>query len=427
MQSAMDAGWQEQNLSLVESHSDIDAINAEFYNKYPFPPRAYRLERSLDPEFHRIFLCQDVGDWRHRSVPSQATVWVAGCGTNQALITALAFPRASVIGSDISAASLDIAAQGARQLSLSNLDLRQESLNSVQYREEFDYIVCTGVIHHTSDPAAALERIARALKPGGLLELMVYGRYQRITSSAFQKVVLILAGNQYSADDDNNFRLAEQLVNGLAAPGRMGAFLKGMRCARRAELADSLLQPVEHSYTVASLDELARHSGLEMLLPVVSAYDKLRGNFTWELTLPSTDLQRAYMWLDDALRWQVTNLLLGECCPLLWFYFRRASTARAGVRDVCNEFLKTRFTRAATRKQAYQLGDDGSYQLVPGSIGFPPPLHDRLSGVVEAADGQMQMREILQKDDISTDFPEVNDVRVRLTTAAFPYLQAVPE
>jgi SAM-dependent methyltransferase len=421
-----DPDWDEQNLTLTRSSADIDAINAQFYGKFPFPPRAFRLERPLDPDFQRTFLCQDVGDWQHRSVPARPAIWVAGCGTNQAVITALAFPRATVVGSDLSLPSLEMAERGLRDLSLGNLRLRQESLNGVTYREEFDFIVCTGVIHHNSDPAAALQRIAQALKPGGILELMVYNRYQRIPSSCVQKALLILAGGELVPDDERKLRMAESLVKGFEAPGRMGVFLSGLRSARRSELADCLMQPVEYSYSVASLDELARFCGLEMLQPVVNAYSKLQGNITWDLNLPDPQLQEAYLRLDDLQRWQVANLLLGESAPLLWFYFRRASaTPRPSDREVCDAFLATRFAPAATRKQAYQLDESDSYRLVPGSIAYPPPLHDRLRPVVEAADGKTPMREILGKHGIAMAFPEVNEIRARLTTSAFPYLKAV--
>jgi len=426
MQPAMtDSGQDEQNLALAHARSDVDAINAQFYGKYPFPPRAHRLERPLDSDFYRTFLCQDLGDFRRQSIPSRPSIWVAGCGTNQALITALAFPRATVVGSDVSVASLETAAQGMRDLGLGNLDLRNESLNHVEYRAEFDYVLCTGVIHHNAEPANALKRIAAALKPGGVLELMVYGRYQRIPSSSVQKALLILAGNESRPGDDRSMAFAQALVNGFDAPGRMGAFLSRLREARPAELADNLLQPVEHSYTVASLDELARRCGLEMLLPAVNELDKLKGDVTWDLSLPSHDLRKAYLQCDEVERWQVANLLLGECSPLLWFYLRRASdTGRPTEREICESFLGERFTAAATRKQAYVLAEDG-YQLAPGSIAFPPALSGPLRAVVDSVDGRTPMRDLLERHKMPTEFPEINRIRTRLTTRAFPYLKAV--
>jgi len=254
---------------------------------------------------------------------------------------------------------------------------------------------------------------------------MVYSRLQRIPSSSAQKAVRILAGTGVPGDDRER-DVARALVNEFEAPGSMGVFLRRLRFARLSEFADGILQPVEQSYTVASLDALARRCGLEMLQPVVSVYNKLRSNFTWDLTLPTPVLEQAYLRCDDVQRWQVANLLLGEDSPLLWFYFRRAGAAPPPTtREICDAFLATPFSKVATRRQAYALGADDHYRLVPGSITFPPAIDGPLRAVVDAADGRTPMRDILGRCGIPTTFPHVNDVRSRLTTTAFPYLKAV--
>ena len=54
-------------------------------------------------------------------------MWVAGCGTNQAVITALMFPGARVLGTDLSEASLEGARRNADQLGVANLELHAGS------------------------------------------------------------------------------------------------------------------------------------------------------------------------------------------------------------------------------------------------------------------------------------------------------------
>lgn len=44
----------------------------------------------------------------------------------------------------------------------------------------FDYIIASNVLHHTPDPAAALERLATWLRPGGLLRLVTYPKRSRL-------------------------------------------------------------------------------------------------------------------------------------------------------------------------------------------------------------------------------------------------------
>src|ERR1051325_10199909 len=162
------------NLLLADDVESVDAANAEFYSKFPYPWPPMTFPRLDDPDFETVMLNQSLGDFTHRTIPADGNIWVAGCGTNQAVYTALRFPRASVVGSDISPGSLAMARRNADALGISNLELRQESLNHVTYRERFDYVLNTGVIHHNAEPERPLATLARALRPDGVLELMVY-------------------------------------------------------------------------------------------------------------------------------------------------------------------------------------------------------------------------------------------------------------
>ena len=47
-------------------------------------------------------------------------------------------------------------------------------------------------------------------------------------------------------------------------------------------------------------------------------------------------------------------------------------------------------------------------------------------GDFQAVDGETSMRRIFEQLEIETSFEIVNDVRLKLTTSAFPYLRAVP-
>lgn len=217
-----------QNLALATTDEEVDALNAGFYGtiRYPWPP--FYFERLASPRFWAGMLDQDLGR-ADRPVlpPGGGRVWVAGCGTNQAVITALMFPDARVVGSDVSAGSLEMARRHARELGVDNLELREESIARAAWAGEFDYVVCTGVIHHTADPGHALARLAAALRPAGVLQLMVYNRFHRTPCTALQKAVRTLLGHDGYAYDEA-LALARRFVDhygGRApwAPGWRGS------------------------------------------------------------------------------------------------------------------------------------------------------------------------------------------------------------
>ena len=139
----------EENRVLTESQDSVDGLLAKFYRRFPWPWQPIKFDYLEDTDFGINMLNQDIGDFTHRTVPRNAKIWVAGCGTNQALHTALKFPDAFVVGSDLSSKSLELCAKNAKELGVTNLEVREESLNHVPYNQEFDYVISTGVIHTT--------------------------------------------------------------------------------------------------------------------------------------------------------------------------------------------------------------------------------------------------------------------------------------
>jgi SAM-dependent methyltransferase len=423
-----DLGRDTQNLLLATSGAEVDLLNAEFYGRFPYPWRPSRLDRVLDDDFERIMLCQSAGDWQHRAIPKRSHIWIAGCGTNQAVITALRFPLASVIGSDLSGPSLTLAARTAEELSVKNLELRQESINAGQYRQEFDFILSTGVIHHTAEPMETLRSLSDALKPGGILELMVYNRFHRLLPAAFQKTIRTLGGTGSSPGNPTEMALAKGLIEEFLVPGQMKEYLDEIKMTPEEVFADALMQPVEYSYTVQSLSDLAASCNLEIMVPCVNIFDRSKGNITWNLRLSSTELRERYYALEDLDRWHITNLLMFERSPMLWFYLRRSDskTPRKSEHEICNEFLTTRFVRTRTWLQGYQVNDDGKFRPVSKTQEYPAVCRDGMLGkLVNGANGSAPMRVVLEQHGYPTTFPEVNETRIRLTTCAFPYLKAV--
>lgn len=388
-----------------------------------------KFDRLVDPGFETVMLNQAIGDWDNRTIPARPRIWVAGCGTNLAVFVSLRFPTATVVGSDLSPKSLEICARTASQLEITNLELRRESINDVTYSGEFDYVVCTGVIHHNADPAASLRSLARALRPPGILELMVYNRYHFIVPTAVQKAIRILSGDVSELEMDRELAIARQLVESFPAGNSVAEFLTRFRSdTPDAKLADVATQPVAYSYTVESLEDLAAACGLELLVPSINEFDKTDGRLSWNMELGDPHLQERYDSLPDTRRWQVSNLLLFEKSPMLWFYLQRKSPGRSrkSEKEICDGFLDTTFVRAETRQKCFLLTAEGTYRSLPNAMPFPIALPDaQVRGIVAMADGKSLMREILERLAIKPTFPVVNRVRLALTTPAFPYLRSV--
>jgi SAM-dependent methyltransferase len=419
---------EDQNLFFAQSRNSTDELVASFYRKFPYPWRPRSFHYLLDPNFGVVMLNQSIGDFNNYTVPRRAKVWVAGCGTNQAIITALRFPESEVLGSDLSAESLKICEINAKEIGVTNLTLKNESINDIPYKEEFDHIISTGVIHHNADPRLALSKLKEALKPEGILELMVYNRYHRIVTSVFQRAIRLLSGNREYVDFDADLLMAKRLVNNFPANNLVAACLAQVKDKQETANADNLINPVEHSYTVESLEQMAQSCGMQILVPCINVYDQINEAFSWNLKFGDAELQRAYDELPDLSRWQVTNLLMFEQSPMLWFYLQRKDSGRErkAEKEICERFLDTKFARASTIQKTFTLKGDGFYKLSPHSVPYPSNTSDPIvAKIIGMADDRTCMREIFQQLEIEQEFQTVNELRMKLTTSAFPYLKAV--
>jgi ubiquinone/menaquinone biosynthesis C-methylase UbiE len=101
----------------------------------------------------------------------------AGCGGGRFVVALAKLGARKVYGVDIARDSLTAAQERARERDLTNADFVQASVLSLPFpKNTFDYIVCSGVIHHTPAPYEGFEELSRVLKPGGKLFFSVYGR-----------------------------------------------------------------------------------------------------------------------------------------------------------------------------------------------------------------------------------------------------------
>lgn len=415
------------------SQEEVDRINKAFYGKfnYPWPPMAFYA--FTDQQFPITILNQDIGDWEHKIIPEKPEIWVAGCGTNQAVFTALKFPNSNVLGTDLSAESLKTCENSAKQLGITNLELEEKSINQVNYHEEFDYIICTGVIHHNADPGIALHRLAAALKPAGILELMVYNYYHMLFDGSYQEAIRLLCKEQGSSENVFDVQLAatKELIVNFPVRNLMADHLSKFREVHDdAELADLLLQPVLHSYTIETFAELISNSDLECLLPCVNQFDKVNRRLTWNLQCEIPDIAGRYEALTDMERWQISNLLMMERSPMIWFYLQRKDSGRKRKteKEVCDEFLNMKFKKCSTPVRVYSLTQEGRYVLSPVSLSEPnPPVPvDEVAGkIFDSIDPVVPMKDIFRRLDLPTTFYHVNCARINLTTSAFPYLRAV--
>jgi ubiquinone/menaquinone biosynthesis C-methylase UbiE len=245
----------------------------EQYEAYPYPARdpARELDFKLDCVSSRLSAIDQYifGGRRNWSKPFRALV--AGGGTGDvALHLASQMQKAAIPGAvvylDISRAAKKVAEARAVARQLTNIEFRTGSLLDVSEAEFglFDFIDCSGVLHHLEEPGAGLKALARVLGKHGGLNIMVYGRTGRAGVYELQRVARRLAPPSSSIEE----RLA--VVRRLLAALPSSHLLKrGCFCidpnADDAELVDLYLHARDQPFSVNELQTITQAAGLKIV------------------------------------------------------------------------------------------------------------------------------------------------------------------
>jgi SAM-dependent methyltransferase len=231
-----------------------------FYERHPYPPpvddvQAYR--QVWDDQRRRadahLF-------WPAEPYREDRSILVAGCGTTQAAHYALRWPRAQVIGIDVSAKSLAFTQGLKRKYALANLEVLQLGVErAAELGQSFKHVVCTGVLHHLPDPDAGLRALCDVLEPAGALNMMVYAPYGRAGIYMLQDYCrrLSIGGTSAEIHDLASSLKALPLDHPLAPLLRSSPDF-----ANKAGLADALLHPQDRSYSVPQLLDFLGRNGL---------------------------------------------------------------------------------------------------------------------------------------------------------------------
>jgi len=197
---------------------------------------------------------------------------VAGGGTGDACIMlAQQFADrrcpAEIVYLDLSSASRQICEGRARARGLHNVQFHTSSLLDLPAMDVglFDYIDCTGVLHHLADPAAGIRALASVLQPEGGIGVMLYGQYGRTGVYPVQEMLRTLAPPSMALED--RLAMARRLVRFLPTTNlfRRNPYLSDHVTGGDAGLYDLLLHSCDRAYTVPEIGDLAAQAGLRVV------------------------------------------------------------------------------------------------------------------------------------------------------------------
>ncbi len=301
-----------------------------FYERHPYPPPVDDMESYRQSWDDRRRRADSHLFWPDEPYSDARSILVAGCGTTQAAHYAMRWPRAQVVGIDVSAGSIAFTQRLKQKHKLANLEVRQLAVeHAAELGQGFTHIVCTGVLHHLPDPDAGLRALHDVLEPTGALNLMVYAPYGRAGVYMLQDYCRRL-GIGWTAPEIRDLAAS---LKALPPDHPLAPLLRNSPdFADKSGLADALLHPQDRSYSVPQLLAFLDRAGLEF-----GRWVRQAPYLPWCGALASTPHHARLAGLTDEAQYAAIELFRGTMVRHSVVAYRRDRPARGPSVDFDGE------------------------------------------------------------------------------------------
>lgn len=200
-------------------------------------------------------------------------VLVAGGGTGDNLISWAEQlrdkPNSKVVYLDMSTASMEIAKKRADIRKLTNTEFINDSLLNLPGMglDKFDFVDCSGVLHHLKDPDAGLKALKSVLKPGGGMSLMVYAPYGRTGIYTMQNLMRLVNGKE--EDPRQQIKNTKVVMKSLPiyhwySVSKQLGLLRFNDDENDAGIYDMFLHSQDRAYTILEVHDWLDRCGIKM-------------------------------------------------------------------------------------------------------------------------------------------------------------------
>ena len=257
----------------LTNKKDLIAVRSQ-YQKLPYPMR--------DPEKEKVELFLPIGDslaelnhWLYRgkeSFTSGFRVLVAGGGTGDAstfLGEQLKNTNSEIVYLDFSKASMEIAQKRAKVRGFfKNITWIHDSILNIPKLAlgKFDFINCSGVLHHLASPDEGLKILSDSLTDRGGMHLMVYAQYGRTGVYQIQNMMKMV--NEGVTNIDLEIKNAKSLLSVLPATNwyaRAQELIGDHIVFGDIGLYDLFLHKQDRAYTIPELYQFVENINLHLV------------------------------------------------------------------------------------------------------------------------------------------------------------------
>jgi len=262
-------------MTTKSKYPEINGLAAvkEHYQDYPYP------YRDPEEELTRLLALagEYLGELNHylykgkKNFDSNFRCLIAGGGTGDSVIflgEQLKNTKAEIVYVDFSKASMEIAQKRAEKRGLKNITWVLDSILNIPKLKlgKFDFINCSGVLHHLESPPVGLKILKDSLTTTGGMHIMIYAKYGRTGVYQIQEIMKMV--------NDGVSNRAEEIMNGKSILSALPATNWFMRAQELmgdhihfgdVGLYDMFLHKQDRAYSIPEMHEFIQDAGLNFV------------------------------------------------------------------------------------------------------------------------------------------------------------------
>jgi SAM-dependent methyltransferase len=286
-------------------------IVSDQYTQFPYPEPGDDLPTWLQTFNYDHYHPGDYAAlfWPEGRPRVDLNILVAGCGSMQAAVVAFQNPECRVTGIDFSETSIAHEERLRDRHKLQNLELKvMNLLDAPDLGQQFDLIICSGVLHHLRDPRQGVRALSSVLEAShGALITMLYGQLGRIGIYPLQDAFRRLKIPQSL----EGIQTVRSIIKRLPAyhPGRR-YFEYSPEMQFDAAIVDTFLHPQDTAYRVHEVLDLIEANGLKFQCWL----DNGTYHYGWEAL--AADVPDRDRWsIVESLTWNIMTHHFIACRP----------------------------------------------------------------------------------------------------------------
>lgn len=181
-----------------------------------------------------------------------------GSGTSQLSLTLAYTTNNRIIAMDPTIESLNLGEKFAKNNNIRNCHFIKSDIQSNPFKKNlFDFVWCSGVLHHTKEPYNNFKTIINWLKPEGIVIIGLYNKYGRILTNLRQIIFKIFKKSNF----------AVKLVSILDP--YITSDLSNSK--KQAWVRDQYMNPIESVHTIDEVLKWFNENNIEFLYSIPSA------------------------------------------------------------------------------------------------------------------------------------------------------------